>query len=531
MVNGQQTQVMTDAEALYYESSRDAYMAQLKFTENTDLKDLDRLIVLELMVFRWQQWLFSGVDYEGDFLEDEKRLIDNVKLYCVDEDTEILTERGWARFHQVIPGEEVYTLNTDTGLAEWQVPTAMHFGQGHKMLRLKSRQHDSLTTPGHHWPVWQGVGKYRRACWQTSEALNTQSWLMLAADAKPIEASAVDDFVELVGWYWTEGSVTHTRGRPSQGTITQSYRVNPENCARISKVLTVLYGDPGPLGSVRGQRRAPHWRTTDTAQGMRVWHLSVQVLDDLQSAAPGKDKAMAPGWLRTLTSDQLRLLIDVSVLADGWVTSKGSVRLCQASETRMRSFEMACALAGVPTTTRPRSIGDFEIGLLSVRQTAPVLAANNGRGAVAEYVDYDGIFWCPSTPNATWLARRNGTVYWTGNSDQINKIKESMGLTKKARDAVANEGNFAGWLSDLKARAKVFGVHREAQLTKALVLMQELSAVIGTFDRSDEEERRKIGFEDERAIITWIRDVMLPEFQIVDAHFREHAQRYWVRDM
>jgi hypothetical protein len=36
--------------------------------------------------------------------------------------------------------------------------------------------------------------------------------------------------------------------------------------------------------------------------------------------------------------------------------------------------------------------------------------------ATVKRVHYKGIVWCPTTPNGTWLARRNGTVYWTGNS-------------------------------------------------------------------------------------------------------------------
>lgn len=59
-------------------------------------------------------------------------------------------------------------------------------------------------------------------------------------------------------------------------------------------------------------------------------------------------------------------------------------------------------------------------------------------------------------------------------SDQINKIKETMGLNKKAREEAMSDGNFSAWLTDLKARAKLFGIHREQQLTKALVLMKEL---------------------------------------------------------
>lgn len=115
-------------------------------------------------------------------------------------------------------------------------------------------------------------------------------------------------------------------------------------------------------------------------------------------------------------------------------------------------------------------------------------------------------------------------------SDQINKVKDSMGLNKKSRDDAANEGNFSAWLSDLKSRAKIFGVHREKQLTKALTLMQELSTVVGAYDRSDEEERRKLGFESPAEIVDWVRETMLPEFHALDAYFREHEQRYWVRD-
>lgn len=116
-------------------------------------------------------------------------------------------------------------------------------------------------------------------------------------------------------------------------------------------------------------------------------------------------------------------------------------------------------------------------------------------------------------------------------SDQINKIKETMGLNKKARDAATAEGNFAAWIADLKQRAKIFGIHREKQLTKALVLMKELSAVVRSFDRSDEEERQKNGFETPEEIVDWIRNIMLPEFDVIDEHFRKNQQTYWVRDL
>lgn len=114
-------------------------------------------------------------------------------------------------------------------------------------------------------------------------------------------------------------------------------------------------------------------------------------------------------------------------------------------------------------------------------------------------------------------------------SQEVSKVKEAMGLTKKARDDAANSGDFSNWIADLKTRARAFGIHRENQLKNALVLMNELSAIISTFDRSDDEERAKLGFETEHEILEWIRKTMLPEYQAVDAHFRTHEQSLWVR--
>jgi hypothetical protein len=123
--------------------------------------------------------------------------------------------------------------------------------------------------------------------------------------------------------------------------------------------------------------------------------------------------------------------------------------------------------------------------------------------------------------------QRNIKLY----SSAVTDIKESMGLTKKARDAAADKGTLADYIANLKQRAKVFGVHREKQLVKALSLFEELSTVVGSFLRSDAEERAKLGFESEAEIVDWIANTMLPEYRAIDEHFRQNEQRYWVKDV
>lgn len=116
-------------------------------------------------------------------------------------------------------------------------------------------------------------------------------------------------------------------------------------------------------------------------------------------------------------------------------------------------------------------------------------------------------------------------------NQQINDLKKAMALNKAARTAAANEGNYGAWLTDLKARAKAFGVHRENQLRVALVLMNEVSAKVGSFLRADEEERVKLGFQTAEDVLKWIEEEIVPQYHEVDEHFRKNSQRYWVRDL
>lgn len=122
------------------------------------------------------------------------------------------------------------------------------------------------------------------------------------------------------------------------------------------------------------------------------------------------------------------------------------------------------------------------------------------------------------------LIRRNVREY----SEQINKTKTAMGLSKAARDEARNSGDLSTYISDLKQRARLFGIHRQNQLTKALSLMMELSSIVGSYDRSDKEERAKLGFESEADIVAWVRSTMLPEYAEIDAHFRDNEQKYWI---
>lgn len=339
--------------------------------------------------------------------------------YCVDEQTEMLTADGWKHHQDVVVGEQCYTLNHETGLGEWKPVERVTVFEGNPardMVLMDGRGHSSLSTLNHRWPVrHKGNSTWGRR-WRTTETLNQCDYIQCAASdaGLPTEPTSSDAFVELVAWVWTEGRWNKSKALG----IAQSSRVNLELCTRIRTALTTLLG-PRHEGSMHPHCRsaAPLWvedpPRADT--GMIAWRLNQEASRQFTNVISSPEKIVSKKWLRTLTRAQLDLFIETSIAADGY---QAKSRLAQKSKDRAEAFAFACILAGKPVSYCDIDNNHsrmYEIGILSRDQVCPINVASDSFRV--ERVKYDGPVWCPTTPNSTWLARRNGSVYWTGNSD------------------------------------------------------------------------------------------------------------------
>src|SRR5262245_41722321 len=63
--------VQTEQEQRWFNAARDKYLSENKFEQVTDYQDLDRLLILELGIFRWTQHLASGYDYQKNLVDEE----------------------------------------------------------------------------------------------------------------------------------------------------------------------------------------------------------------------------------------------------------------------------------------------------------------------------------------------------------------------------------------------------------------------------------------------------------------------------
>lgn len=114
-------------------------------------------------------------------------------------------------------------------------------------------------------------------------------------------------------------------------------------------------------------------------------------------------------------------------------------------------------------------------------------------------------------------------------STELRQLKGALGIDKITRDRQRGEESVSAYIKNLKIRAKEFGVNREKMSSKAIELFQQLKAEITLYDNCTEDERKELG-KTTPELLDWIRNVAIPEFDAVDAHFRANQQKYWVRE-
>jgi hypothetical protein len=343
--------------------------------------------------------------------------------FCVDAETEILTQRGWLRMGSVRASDIALTYRD--GGTRWEPLEAVYrfSAARRRMLSMETKTHSSLTTGDHRWLVRRQAaepsGRPRNGCevpspWErfTTSAEGFRSndhvpYIGGPCVTLPDQAKHSDAFVELVAWFFTEGQV-HPGGYL---VISQSHEVNPGNCARIRAALTVCFGPPSD--TIRTTHR---WREAVRTRGKTDFIISSRLASLFLAEAP--DKVVRPEFIVSLTRPQLLLFIDAAMAADGSRIGNWA-QLCQARRDRLDAFQIALLLTGTPARIWQRSptgsrqgqkIQDWACQLLQSRHFQP--GRNPGK---LNWVWHDGPVWCVQTPSGTWVARRRGTVYVTGN--------------------------------------------------------------------------------------------------------------------
>ena len=164
----------------------------------------------------------------------------NFRNYCVDDSTVALTKRGWLSFNQILVGkDEILCLDPKTHILKWSVVKDLYIGDyDGLMFKLDGATVDALVTPRHKFLTEHGLKRI--------EDIRAKEHLITMGESMDQnEETYSDAFVELVGWFVTEGSIdTYKKKRTNEtsyyGRVSQSTTVNSKKCTRIQDCINAL---------------------------------------------------------------------------------------------------------------------------------------------------------------------------------------------------------------------------------------------------------------------------------------------------
>jgi len=353
---------------------------------------------------------------------------------CKSEDTEILTKRGWLTHDKLVDGDIALTLNPKTEMSEWNdIEYVRRYKGVHDAIEMESQQISSISTPDHRWPTkdatWKSPYKF-----VTTENLRQRHIIPTAALCSdiPTEPKYNDDLVELVGWFITEGS---WQGYSS--TIAQNY--DQPFFHRIQACLTGLFGHPYKPDKMNiGFKLSPGWyeHTKKHDPNGCQFKINSAATKTIREFVKGKNKVVTNDFIFSLTKAQLELFVETCLRGDG----SGPNEIRQNDKERLEPIALACLLLGCGVNFHSWKHTDenypdtivYQLLISRKRIGAKPLQSKARYGSRVERITYEGIVWCPKTKNGTWLARRNGKVYYTGNTlykiDAIQKERHGIGI-------------------------------------------------------------------------------------------------------
>jgi hypothetical protein len=313
---------------------------------------------------------------------------------CVDEQTQCLSRRGWLGPAELQEGDEILTFDLETEMTRWATVQKVH-RYAEAPYRLWSQRGFAVAvTDNHRWPVRlrpNGAGFPRPFRMTTTSQWRTGDEFLRAAPCadQPGEPKWDDDFVELVAWVACEGYYRPPTRRGHGIVVTQKVCMD-----RVKALMSRLGVAPGFL-------------KTD---GAWSWELSGSLAAEVRRVAPGR--APAVWWLASLTRRQLLLFLEVCELADGHLVLAADSRkprrmFGQKPGAILDAWLAAAALAGV-AISRARS-GEVENWTVDRTNRVEVRRLQPSPYLV-------GPVWCPQTEVGTFVARRGGSIFITGNS-------------------------------------------------------------------------------------------------------------------
>ena len=315
---------------------------------------------------------------------------------CVSEDTEALTDKGWKKHYEINDSDKIATFNMETDEIEYLKPERVAaYDYDDYLVCLKNRTQEQLVTPNHRVVR----KKFNSEKFEFIEAedlfkFKTPILIPVASEIRN-ERKINENLLKVYAWLVSEGSFSEDRKRVS---IFQSEK-NAENCDEIRNCLKNLGFKWDETKRIHGFSKIPSIR-------FRLNQKSSKKIREFINSKKIPDK------IKTLNKGQIKLFIDTYVKGDGHKEDNGRTRIYTKDLDIRNQIQELCPLCGYGATNTFRENNKiWQINIVRNKLTNITKLSR---------VRYKGKVWCPTTRNGTFVARRNGKIFITGNTPFTN---------------------------------------------------------------------------------------------------------------
>ena len=337
--------------------------------------------------------------------------------YCVTSDTEILTLHGWKKYNELKKQQHVATYNMNKDIIEYQALQGINIQHFDGELKsIKNKSVDILMTDNHKNIVLKRIMKNGKNLYKVIEieAKKIQKCFKLLLNAKfkyQTKYILGEHWAELIGWFIAEGHFINNNQKVI--AISQSYKKNRKKCLRIKNLL-----DKAKINYKIYKNKKDSWMFYISKCPFNDWIYSNIRNKELNES------------LISLPKNELQSLFNGLMLGDGSYRNNKPNYFSQKNYNTVKWFEILALKLGYHTTTSLSKKQDLYYVYLCKKNNTGL------HNAHINTVKYNGIVWCPTTKNGTWIAKRNGKVFITGNSNvkifNINKkCNGSKGMYEK----------------------------------------------------------------------------------------------------
>lgn len=376
---------------------------------------------------------FSAASADGATDKAERRQIladyragkYEVLVNCLDEQTEILTRRGWKNIDGIRPDDITATVNPETGSVAWEPISRIvrrPRADGERMVHIKNQTLDIRVTEGHRMMVRSSSG----VRWKFTEAGALPNavghYQLPLAGAEDFDGVPLTDAeLEFLGLFATDGTINRARG-----TIEIIQAAASPMCPEIERILTACGFDWKMHESFEETNKGAYlkrrYRVPKGNIGGQLQRKGWGHLDD----EGWINKSLSPK-LASCTRAQFERVVYGLWMGDGekYHTSRrpdASPTIIGQDWLMFDRLQAWAAVRGFATklTTQPNGVGpngeQFTIGKLRIRDrmsvqtnnhTIPTSGGNPARFE-ADWKSED--VWCVTNQTGTIITRRNGHV-------------------------------------------------------------------------------------------------------------------------